>query len=85
MILHGIQNTVVDIVILHAGSKLNLLIATEEGITTSLGGGEGRGRTKKLRVHCFYLKKWMLAAEKALDREEGLSMCRKNNCGVFIT
>ena len=48
MFLHGVQNAMVDIVILHAGSKLNLLIATKEGITTSLrervcGGGEGGG------------------------------------------
>jgi hypothetical protein len=40
MLLHRIQNAVVDIVILHTGAKLNLLIATEEGITTSLGVGE---------------------------------------------
>lgn len=38
MFLHGIQDTTVDIVVLHTGAKLNLLIATEEGITTSLGG-----------------------------------------------
>ena len=43
MLIHGIQNTVADIVILHTGTKLNLLIATEKGITTSLGGGGGGG------------------------------------------
>jgi hypothetical protein len=47
MLLHRIQNAVVDIVILHTRAKFNLLIATEKGITTSLGGREGgRGRYK---------------------------------------
>ena len=44
MLLHGIQNTMVDIVILHTGAKLNLLIATEEGITTGLEGGRKERR-----------------------------------------
>jgi hypothetical protein len=45
MLLHRIQNAVVDIMILHTGPKLNLLIATEESITTSLEGGRGRAKS----------------------------------------
>ena len=47
MLLHRIQNTVVDIMILHTGAELNLLIATEEGITTSLEGGRKGGGGSK--------------------------------------
>ena len=73
MLIHGIQNTVADIVILHTGTKLNLLIATEKGITTSLGGGKNRGEYNA--HYTIYRLKFNLSAGKFLRAHDCRALC----------